>query len=320
MPEAPKIIAAAAALILPNRFSQDNQHGQPHAEDKYFVHPHVAKVGSEESALSSYLYEIYTGNSASVATTQLPKSPAFTRLQHENLVQDATREIAEELRLCMEKVRANAGVVFGFLLRLSNETRAFGLIKADIEDDRRFYMDLTKSSQWTIGQVDDLLPAPRAHYAKYVIAPQPRGSGTVGIRDTQAQRSAAAAYLLKAIGATMPRNEGTKATVAREAADAGYRPPEIRRVLSDLAEDTPTVELIEKEFPEIEPAALARLQGTQERPMPIVRAEEPLITTWSTRHPSFELKVDASVNVTIDKNVVTVTLPANHDEIKPKYR
>lgn len=318
MSEAPAIVAAAAALILPTDFSQVDQDGQP-VNDKFFLHSHVAEVAAGENALSSYLDEIYTGTSVSVAATELPKSAAFARLQDASLVKEATREIAEELRLGMEQVNANPGVVFGFLLSLEDDSHAFGMIKADIEDDRRFYMDLTQSSQWTIGQVDDLLPAPRAHYAKFVIAPQPRGTSVVGIRDTQAQKSTAAAYLLRALGVTMPRREGTKAIVAREAVEAGYTPREVERVLTDMHEDTPTTELIESEFPNIEPPVRERLRGTEERPMPVVLADESLITTWATRHPKFELKVDASVEVSIDNNVVTVTLPTDHDEIKPRF-
>lgn len=318
MSQTPVIAAAAAALILPTDFSQIDQHGQ-RVNDKFFLHPHVAVAGPGESALSSYLDEIYTGNSVSVATPELPRNPAFARLKDASMVRDATREIAGELRLGMENVNANPGVVFGFLLRLGEDSCAYGLIKADIEDDRRFYMDLSESSQWTIGQVDDLLPAPRAHYAKFAIAPQPRGTGIVGIRDTQSQKRAAAAYLLKAIGVTMPRSEGTKAMVAREAADAGYRPHKIEQVLAEMTEDVATIELVEREFPDIEPPARERLRGTEERPMPVVRAEESLITTWATSHPKFELKVDASVNVEINENIVTVTLPTDHDEIKPKF-
>lgn len=318
MSETPAIVAASAAVILPTEFAQVDETGHS-VNNKFFVHAHVADAGSGQGVLSDYLNEIYTGKPISVSIPALPKSPAFSRLQDASLVKDATVEIAEELRLGMEKVQANPGVVFGFRLRLDDDSHAFGIIKADIEADRRFYMDLTESSQWTIGEVEDLLPAPRAHYAKYVIAPEPRGTGLVGVHDTQSQKSTAAAYLLKAIGATMPRTEGTKAMVARAAEDAGYSPRQIEQVLSDLSEDTPTVELVEQQFPEIEPPARERLRGTDERPMPVVRAEESLITTISTKSPTFVLKVDASVTVAVERNVITVTLPANHDEIKYRY-
>lgn len=317
MPNAPEIVTAAAAAILEPAFDQVDEDGKP-IDTKYYVHSHVATASSNEPALIRYLEDIYTTGTTSVEISKAPKSSAYQSLETSADITQETRKIADEICSRMQKTNARAGIVFGFRLRLDDGGHAFGIIKADIEDNRRFFLKLG-DTQWTLNEVNELLPSPRDKYAKYAISPQPLGSGVVGIRDTQAQRDSAAAYFLSALGATMPRTEDTKLVVAQSALRAGHEASEIRRELSNIREDVAPKHFIQSRLTKIDDDAIEQLEGTDERPMPAIRAHEPLVTEWHTSKPYFSLRADASVEVTVEGRTITATLPEEHDEVNEKF-
>src|SRR5260221_9035291 len=119
----------------------------------------------------------------------------------------------------MSKKRANAGILFGFLIERSDSSKAHGLIKADLDHEQRFHMTTAADGVWSYSEVSELLPHPRTEFAKYVIAPQPNGVGKAGIRDTTTDEGAA--YFLAAVDLSDPKTRGTLAVVASLAFKAG---------------------------------------------------------------------------------------------------
>lgn len=317
MSNVPELVTAAAAAVLLTEFGQVDEHGQP-IDTKYYVHPHIVSIASDEPALIRYLEDIYSSGAASVEMSETPRSSAFRSLKSTPDVPAETRKIADELCARMQSTSARAGIVFGFRLKLRDGSDAFGVIKADIEDSQRFHLKLGQD-QWTIDEVNELLPSPRDKYAKFVISPQPQGAGAAGIRDRQAQNNSAAAYFLGALGATMPKTEGTKLAVAQSALRAGHEPDVIREALSSLEEDIAPREFIEHQLSNIEDRDIDALEGTEEQPMPVIRASEPLVTEWYLREPYFSLKADASVDVKVEGDTITVTLPEGHSEIVERF-
>lgn len=314
----PSILAAAAAAVLSTKYLDDDERDRYEGQ-RFFVHPHVATVGPDEPALTSYLKDIYNPNTRVAIDVPAPTSPSFKALTTKSSVAGATAGIAEALRSSMEAKSANPGIVFGFLLQLDGGTKAHGVVKADLEDAERFFMEMTSETAWTIASVRDILPPPQTKFAKYAISPRPKAPGAAGIRDTQADPNSAAGYFLSAIGLVVPRRTGTKAAVAQAAKQAGYSDQHIRSELDGLKEDAPVDDVVSKLFPDIADAARERLTGSPERPMNTVIGDESFLTTWSTRDPTFRLTVDASVNVEIQGRRITVTLPEGHDEIDRKY-
>lgn len=317
MSNVPKIVTAAAAAILLTDFDQVDEQGEP-IDTKYHVHPHVAIARLNEPALLRYLEDIYSSGSTSIEMAQEPASAAFRSLEASTDVTTETRQIADDLCARMQSTNARAGIVFGFRLKLNDGTSAFGIIKADIEDNRRFHLNLDRP-QWTIESVSEVLTLPSDKYAKFAISPQPLGSGVVGIRDRQAQSDSAAAYFLSALGVAMPKTEGTKLAVAQTALRAGRSHDEIRVALSDLEEDVAPREFVESWIPDIDDSEIEKLEGPEERPMPAIRASEPLVTEWHTTEPYFSLRADASVTVAIEGNRITATLPDDHGDISERF-
>lgn len=66
---------------------------------------------------------------------------------------DATRELAETMCLVMQRTTANPGIVFGFRLSQGDRGAAYGVIKADLEADERFYMELSSQDSLPAGAV-----------------------------------------------------------------------------------------------------------------------------------------------------------------------
>lgn len=318
MAATPTIVAAAAAAVLSTKYLPDDERDSYEGQ-RFFVHPHIATVGPREPALTTYLEDIYGTQTRSAVDVPAPSSSSFQALGTKTRVVEATSEIAEALRQSMESKSANPGIVFGFLLRLEGGEGAHGIVKADLENAERFFMDMTSEREWSIASVRDILPPPQTKYAKYAIAPRPKGPGAAGIRDTQADPDSAAEYFLSAIGLVVPRRKGTKAAIARAAKQAGYGDAHIRSELDAVKQDSPVEDIVSSSFPDISEAARERLKGSAERPMNTVFGDESFLTTWSTRQPTFRLTVDTSVTVEIQGHRITVTLPDDHDEIDRKY-
>ena len=318
MSAVPDIVAAAAAAILTTKYLPDEQKDD-FPDQRYFVHNHIAPIGENEPALIRYLEDIYDPNTRLSIAVSTPSSSDFHGLREAAQVVEATRRIAEQLRRNMESKNANPGILFGFLLAIEDEMPAYGVVKADLEDHERYFLDMTSSSQWTIESVTDILPPPQAKYAKFAISPRPRATGQIGIRDTQADPDTAANYFLSAIGVEIPRTSGTKLAVAQAAKRSGYDNQTIRHNLGNVVVDTPLERVMEDSFPDVSDQDRKRLEGPPERPMTIVLADDPFLTTWYTRETTFKLTVDENVEVDINGRVVTVTLPEDHEPIDLRY-
>ena len=321
MSNTPTVAAAAAAAILTTKHITEEQRAELGGQ-RYFVHQHIARLSNDEPALTSYLDDIYSLDRKApinVAAPQGINGEAFRRLADSTTVVAVTAEIAKSLQVAMEPKSAKPGILFGFALELENNQTGYGVIKADLEDDRRFFLDVDSDNTWALSQVEDILPPPQTKYAKYAISPRPRFVGEVGIRDTQADPDSAADYFLQAVGLVVPRRSGTKRAVARAAKSAGYEDSYIREVLSEIKIDTPTTDVLVPSFPDIPDNSRERLRGTVERPMDTIVANDPYFRKYSTRNPRFELIVDESVNVTVEGRTITVELPADADIVDHTY-
>lgn len=321
MPGTPTVVAAAAAAILTTRHLGDEARHEV-GDQRYFVHSHIATLENDEPALLTYLEDIYGSDRRAPTEVGAPRGPngdAFRRLADSTSVVSATAEIAALLQDAMESKSATPGILFGFSLLLDDDREAFGVIKADLEDDRRFFMEVGSSGTWSLGQVQDILPPPRTKYAKYAISPRPRMPGAVGIRDTQADPDSAADYFLHAVGLVVPRRKGTKRAVAHTAKRSGYADSYIRDQLAQVEVDTPLDAVIDRSFAEIPDSLRKGLRGTSERPMDTVVAQDPYFRKYFTRNPRFELIVDESVDVTIEGRTITVVLPPEADIVDNSY-
>ena len=321
MPGTPTVIAAAAAAILTTRHLGDEER-QEVGDQRYFVHSHIATLENHEPALMAYLEDIYGSDRKAPTEVAAPRGPngeAFKRLADSTNVVSATAEIAALLQDAMESKAATPGILFGFSLLLDDLKDAFGVIKADLEDDRRFFLEVGNNDTWSLGQVQDILPPPRTKYAKYAISPRPRVPGAVGIRDTQADPDSAADYFLQAVGLVVPRRKGTKRAIAHAAKRSGYADSYIRDRLAQVKVDTPLDAVIGRSFDDISDNLRKGLRGTSERPMNTVVAQDPYCRKFFTRNPRFELIVDESVEVTIEGRTITVVLPPEADIVDNSY-
>ena len=321
MSRVPTVIAAAAAAILTTKHLTD-EHRAGLGDQRYFVHPHIARLSNDERALISYLEDIYSADRKAPIDAAIPQGPngeAFKRLNDPAKVAAVTAEIAERLQSAMESKAAKPGILFGFALELDGDQKGYGIIKADLEDDQRFFLEIGRNNTWSLSQVQDILPPPQTKFAKYAISPRPRQPGAVGIRDTQAEPDSAADYFLHAAGLVVPRRSGTKRAVAHAAKRSGYDDRYIREILSDIKTDTPITEVIERSFGDIPDIRRERLRGSVERPMNTVVANDPYYRKYYTRNPRFELIVDESINVTIEGRTITVELPGSADIVDHTY-
>lgn len=313
----PTIVAAAAAAIL----HADRVPGEipEEAEDlRFYVHPHVAVVREEGGALQTYIESIYSGDEKLPTDVTSPKSDAFKKLRSKDSVAEATRQAALDLCNEMQSVRAKEGILFGFVLRLQGNRLAHGLIKADLEEEQRFHIDLAAQDEWSIEAVEDMLPPPTDKYAKYIIAPRPRVEGAAGIRDRH-ETDAAAQYFLRAVGVTVPRRRHTQRDVARAAKRAGYGHDEVRRELGKVDRDRPVDEVIDESFPNIDDRTRRSLKGSDELPLETVLAEDDFVTVLSTSTPTFQLRFDRSVKVEVEGRQIVVTLPEDADALDTRY-
>lgn len=259
----PSVVAAAAAAVLTTEYLSAEQQTEV-GDTKYFVHPHVAKVDPSERALLSYLDDIYSASSRSPIEVPEPSSPDFKSLAESRTIVAGTRKVAEALAEAMEGKRANPGIVFGFNLKFPDGGFGHGIIKADLEDAQRFFMEVTEGGSWTIGSVRDILPPPQTKYAKFAILPRPKAPGAAGIRDTQAEADSAADYLLSAIGVVVPRRTGTKRAVALAAQRVGYEDSYIRKELDNISTDTALDDVVESSFKDIPKRSRRSLRGSEQ--------------------------------------------------------
>ena len=322
MTKTPMVGSAAAAAILTTRNLSDEER-QGLNDQRYYVHSHVEVLSPDEPALLNYLGDIYNVDRKPPIDAPAPRGTRgalFRQLSTTTNIAETVADIANNLQQAMESKAANPGVLFGFSLILDGGFRGYGVIKADLEDDKRFFLDANrKDNTWSLNQVEDILPPPQTKYAKYAISPRPLLAGVVGIRDSQAGKSLAASYFLQAIGLQVPRQSGTQRVVATLARRSGYEDQYIEDVWSAVNEDIPTDELIRDHFSAISDADREKLVETPERPMPTVYADDTYCRKFFTRHPRFELVVDRSVSVDVQGNIITIELPADADRIEDRY-
>jgi hypothetical protein len=261
--------------------------------------------------------DIYDDSRRESLAVARPTGVEFCALKDTSDIVEATRTVAERLRQTMEPKSAKPGIVFAFTLTVGRRS-GFGIIKADLEDERRFYLNVV-GAEWNIAAVQDILPPPQTKYAKYAIVPRPRGVGDAGVRDNQADTDSAADYFLETIGVQVPRAVGTKSVVAQAALRANYSPDYIETQLGALARDEALEQLVGRDFPDISDQDLKRIEGTPQRPLQTVRAGERLWKKYATVEPHFELEVDETVSVVIEGSKITITLPQGVGPIIPRY-
>lgn len=315
-PDVEVVYAVAAAIISSARLSPKLAAMLPNRNQKFVVHPHIARVDAHDKLLGGYLHSIYTDRPA--LHTVYPQVAAFADLASYATVHKATGIIAEAMALEMSRKAANPGILFGFVLRRSDGSQPHGVIKADLDEEERFHMSVDEDGRWGWDAVSELLPPPRAKYAKFAIAPQPGGVGAAGIRDI-VDNEAAAAYFLAALSVVVPKTSGTQARVASVALKAGYALDEVRDAFEGLTNEVDIDVFVADNFPDIPEGEVQRLAGRPERPMPRVVPRDPFLRVYRTRSPRFELVVDETVSVVINGRTVTVILPPG-DPIEPTVR
>jgi hypothetical protein len=306
----------AAAIISSAGLPANLAAEVPNRNQKFVVHPHIARVDTQDKLLVGYLRSIYSDRPA--LQTVYPNVAAFAELATPDPVQKATAAIADAMATEMSRKHANPGILFGFVLRRSDDSQPHGIIKADLDEEERFHMIVDADGRWGWDAVSELLPPPKAQFAKFAISPQPGGVGPTGIRDV-VDNEAAAAYFLAALNLAVPKTSGTQARVATVALKAGYTVDEVRDVFEGLTDEVDIDVFVADNFPDIPEKEAKRLAGRPERPMPRVVPRDPFLRVYKTRSPRFELVVDETVSVVINGRTVTVTLPPG-DPIEPTAR
>lgn len=319
MPTDPSISiveATAAAIVTYDKLSEKLK-DQFDGSQKFVVHPYLSAIASDNALLGGYLKNIYT-TEKSIGVTY-PTSPAFRQLSSAATLEVGTGALAAQLAETMSKKNANPGILFGFRIVIDGSVTAHGVIKADFDDEARFHFNSGSDGAWSLSEVADVLPPPRTIYAKYAIAPRPLGDEAAGVHDVTDSASAAD-YFLQSIALVVPRTKGTRALVAQAAVDSNYSIGQIKVALAAVKETKPLDDVIEEHFPRIPPARREKLKGSVTRPVASVLADDPYMTTYSTKNPRFELTVDENVQVTIEGRTVTVNLPADSDDIAIRTR
>jgi hypothetical protein len=314
----PKIVikkAAAAAIVTSANLPPDLAK-RLDTSKKFVLHPHVSAVKANDALLLGYLRSIYTARKP--LETTYPAAAAFPNLKVPNSIEQGTRTLADALVDTMRKKNANPGILFGFLISVDGK-EAHGVIKADLDDEARFHFESSASNTWTLSAVRDILPPPKTAYAKFVIAPQPTGTGAAGVRD-MTDSTAAADYFLEALELVVPRASGTQAVIAQAAIDAGYTHAQVRSAFNEMAESTPVETVLKDYFPEIPKKRQARLVGTPVRPMKQVLKNDPYLRVYRTTSPHFELVVDEQVDVQVEGRTITVRLPQESDPVVERTR
>lgn len=313
--------AAAAAILSTRHLSGEAREGLN--EQRYYVHPHVEVLSPDAPALLNYLGDVYSVDRKPPIDAPAPQGARgvlFRQLSTTTGIVETLTCIALGLQQSMESKAANPGILFGFSLIVDDGTLGYGVIKADLEDDKRFFVDANRNDNtWSLSQVEDILPPPQTKYAKYAISPRPLRAGAVGIRDSQAGKDSAASYFLQALGLIVSRRSGTQRAIATLARRSGHEAEYIEEVLSAVDQDISADELIRDRFSNISEQEREKLVETPERPMPIVYADDPYCRKYFTRHPRFELTVDRSVRVNVQDRTITVVLPPDADEVEDRF-
>ena len=322
MASKPRVVAAAAAAVLTTKYVDEAQRELLDEGQRYFVHPHVATLRPDEAALASYLDDIYDARHAvplDVASPVGSSGETFMALAAAGDIASSTEAVAQKLCDAMQPKSAKPGILFGFALDLGGSKAGYGIVKADLEEEERFFLQIGEGETWSIGQVDELLPPPQTKYAKYAISPRPRAPGAVGIRDNQADADSAADYFLAAVGLVVPRRRGTKYAVASAAKREGVGDATIRAALASVQTDTPVDDFVDEFFGDQADAIKGALPGTPERPLLSVVADDEYARKFWTQNPRFELIVDETVEVTVSGRTVTVVLPDGADPVESAY-
>lgn len=316
---APKrVLAAAAAAVV---YLEDLPEGQPPEEEtsgstRFAVHPHIEPVADDDPVLLGYLAAIYANDTS--VPSEYPDSPDFRALEDKDRIKEATRALASELAEKMGRKNAARGIVFGCLFETADGTVAHGIVKVDLDASQRFHFSRQPGEGWSLEEVRDILPPPKRHYAKFVIAPQPGGDGAIGVRDENANKESAAEYVLEAFGITVPKTSGTKSRVGVHALRSGESIEKVHEVLQEVTEDRPTEDVLAK-FGKKSQEHADRVKGAGRRPMPEVKADDPYLRIFRSRDP--HLLVEAGPEVTVTREGANkLIIELSRGEISPDLR
>ncbi|MEM8924103.1 MAG: hypothetical protein AAGD35_11435 [Actinomycetota bacterium] len=287
---------AAAAVVYESDLIDD---GGTQSTTSFAVHPHIEEVDKHDPVLLGYLESIYAGRNSIGAAD--PAADEFNLLSESELVTQATEEIAGQLAHQMTGRKANRGIVFGFLTRVNDSFDSYGIIKIDLNENKRFHFDHREESGWSLVEVRDMLPPLREQHAKYVISPQPNGTARVGVRDESSGQASGARYLLDALGLVIPRTTATKLAVGKAALKAGVDIETTHDRLRKLETDTTlrnTVDLIWPDSDDgLRDEAVEKLAGPPHRPLEVVQAKERLIRVYKSRNPYLLIEADEDVEI-----------------------
>lgn len=277
---------------------------------KYAVHGHVEPVHATDRVLTPYLTEIYRGKSTAVGASY-PAAPFFARLASPSTCEAATADAAARVVAAMGSKKANLGILFGFYGTLEDGSPVHGLVKVDLDMDKRLQFANATGSTWSLTEVDRLLPPPKDKVAKFVIAPEPLGEADSGVFDEGAGRGMAAIYLLDAVDLTVPKTEGNIPALGAALRDAGVSGPRVREVLHEVSTGDQSVDLFERvreEVPEVDERTLTRHRGNPRRPVTTVQPE-PFRTVLQCKDPWIRVEAGPGVELVREDGRIVLSYP-----------
>lgn len=303
------VTVAAGAVILAAELDADP------SDPPFVVHPNVRSLsGGDLATVERYVAAIYSAKNAPTRVPY-PTSTHFKDLASASTLLAATQALTADLADAMQsKKSANPGLVFGAIVQLDNGTEAHALLKVDLEEDPRTYLDLDSPGGWKLEDVADILPTPKPNVAKYVVAPRPLAEGPAGLLDVTNRDQDPAAYFLEALGVRVGRTQGTLAMIGREAVKAGVPVLEADQRLRAVEVGTATEEAVEALFPEISERTRDRIVSADSlRPRTDIGADDTYkVVAASPAGARVEVyDKRAEIELSDDRHRITVTLPSD---------
>lgn len=311
-----QIVAAAGAIILEDA-AQSATGG-----NRFRMHQQVRDLTPSAATIDAYVREIYDpANPPEVSP--LPQEPAFHACAARSTIVDSTRSFAAVVVEAIGRKRANPGLILAFVAELSDSTESYGVLKVDFETDPRNHIDL-RGDSWSLEEVEDVLPTPRADVAKYAIVPRPGAAGPASVRDVTSRDRDPAVYWLDALDVSRERTEGTLAAVANAARGAGYPHTAIASGLTHATPGTSVAELMEGHFPQIPESTVRRITAEDSRrPRTTVPDSDAVTLVWSSSGRVSVVVQDDETNVEVsnDGRTMTIELPPGAPPFdRPMYR
>lgn len=290
-----RIVAAAGAIIVPDE-ARYNDGG-----NRFSVHQRVRDLTAEVGMVVPYLESIFSAAGVR-EESPMPSRQEFAACSNSSQIVQATQSFAYIVADAIGRKVANAGLLLSFVGCLSDATDVYGVLKVDFETDPRNHIDL-RGDDWSLEEVEDVLPTPRADVAKYAIVLNSEDGIAAWVRDVTTRENDPAVYWLDALDVSRERTEGTLAAIANAAREVGYQPEEIAAGLTSATPGRDVRDLVATRFPRISDDRIDRITSEESRrPRRTVPDGDGIKEVWTSV---------GYANVVIDNQGATVRL--SHD-------